>query len=387
MIKCSRCQQVDAINKAGLVRGQQRYFCKACQVHFSVPAPEAPARSAKPHQITIVDIAQQLGVSKSTVSRALRGQPDIHPGTRQAVLEAVKQLDYQPNQLAHSLVKSQTNTIGIMVPEFVSFFFPKVLIGAQQVLAEAGYNVVICHANESYDTEVANAKALLASRVDGLLVSHTKETRNFDHFRVFQRRGVPVVFFNRVCEDMDVPKVTVDDYTGAFQAVEHLIQTGRRRIAHLAGPDTLTNSRNRRNGYCDALRQHGIPEEPELIISYDLTLEKANIYINHLLNLPQPPDALFAINDPTAIEALTIIKARGLRVPDDIAIVGFSNDPTSALVEPKLTTVSQPVSEIGQQAARLLLAQLQGLDALSTASPTIVLPTELIIRQSTAREH
>ncbi|RYC69988.1 LacI family DNA-binding transcriptional regulator [Spirosoma sordidisoli] len=333
------------------------------------------------HLPTIVDIAQQLGISKSTVSRALTGHPNVNSKTRQRVLDLAEQLDYQRNQLAISLLTSQTRTIGIIVPEFLSFFFPKVIIGAQEVLAEAGYNVVICHSNESYETEVTNARALMASRVDGLLVSHTKDTRNFDHFRIFQRKGIPVVFFNRVCEDMSVSKVTVDDYEGAFRAVEHLIQTGRRRIAHLAGPDSLPNSRHRLNGYRDALRHYQIPEEAELVISYDLTLEKANIYVNHLLNLPQPPDALFAVNDPTAIEALKVIKGRGLRIPDDIAIVGFSNDPASALVEPGLTTVAQPVSEIGQQSARLLLRQLA---AEAAAEPeTVILPTELIVRSST----
>lgn len=334
------------------------------------------------HSITIIDIARQLNLSKSTVSRALTGHPNVNAETRRRVLERAEQVDYQRNQLAISLLTNQTRTVGIMVPEFISFFFPKVIIGAQEVLARAGYNVVICHSNESYETEVANASALLASRVDGLIVSHTKETRNFDHFRVFERRRVPVVFFNRVCEDMAVSKVTVDDYEGAFRAVEHLIETGKRRIAHLAGPDSLQNSRNRLNGYRDALQKHSLPADPELIIAYDLNLEKAKIYVNHLLSLPNPPDALFAMNDPTAIEALKVIKGRGLRIPDDMAVVGFSNDPTSALVEPGLTTVAQPVDEIGRQAAGLLLNQLTG-DKNSTLPEQIVLPTELIIRAST----
>ncbi|GAB3557106.1 LacI family DNA-binding transcriptional regulator [Spirosoma fluminis] len=338
----------------------------------------------KAHQTTIIDLARQLNLSNATVSRALTGHPHVNAETRRRVLELAEQLNYQRNQVAISLLTSQTRTIGIMVPEFISYFFPKVIIGAQEALAEAGYNVVICHSNESYETEVTNARALLASRVDGLIVSHTKETRNFDHFRQFQRQGIPVVFFNRVCEDMDVPKVVVDDYAGAFEAVEHLIQTGRRRIAHLAGPNTLPNSRTRLNGYKDALQKHGLPAEPDLIISYDLTLEKANIYVNHLLNLPQPPDALFAINDPTAIEALTVIKGRGLRVPDDVAIVGFSNDPLAALIEPGLTTVAQPVHEIGQQAARLLVEQLADRE-VDVAPKTIVLPSHLVIRGSTQK--
>lgn len=378
MIKCPQCQQVDAISRAGIVRGKQRYFCKSCQAHFSFPSEETPLHPKGRHQVTILDIAAQLSISKSTVSRALRGQTDIHPGTRQAVLDAATQLDYQPNLLAHSLAKSQTNTVGILVPEFVSSFFPKVIISAQQVLAQSGYNVVICQSGESYETEVTNARTLLANRVDGLLVSHSKETRNFEHLRTFQRKGIPVVFFNRVCEDMDVPTVTVDDHRGAFMAVEHLIQKGYRRIAHLAGPDSLLNSRHRLNGYRDALQQYGIAPDSELIIAHDLTLEKVNIYVNHLLNLPQPPDALFAMNDPAAIEALKVCRSRGIRVPDDLAIVGFSNDPVSELVEPGLTTVAQPMSDIGSEAARLLLAMLQGNERVER----IVLPTQLIVRGS-----
>ncbi|WP_019987588.1 LacI family DNA-binding transcriptional regulator [Rudanella lutea] len=333
------------------------------------------------HQPTIIDIARQLGISKSTVSRALTAHPNVNEKTRQRVLELAEKLDYQRNQLAISLLTNQTRTIGIMVPEFISFFFPKVIIGAQEELAKAGYNVVICHSNESYEIEVTNAKSLFASRVDGLIVSHTKETRNFDHFRTFTRKSIPVVFFNRVWESDEVSKVVVDDYTGAYQAVEHLVQTGRRRIAHLSGPDSLPNSRSRLNGYLDALRHYGVPVDPSLIISYDLTLEKANIYVNHLLSLPEPPDALFTINDPTAIEAIQVIKGRGLRIPQDVAVVGFSDDPISALIEPGLTTVAQPVDEIGRQAAACLLAQLQAPDPVAEVQ-TVVLPTRLIVRGS-----
>ncbi|KAB7732910.1 substrate-binding domain-containing protein [Rudanella paleaurantiibacter] len=333
------------------------------------------------HQPTIIDIARQLGISKSTVSRALTAHPNVNEKTRQRVLELAEKLDYQRNQLAISLLTNQTRTIGIMVPEFISFFFPKVIIGAQEELAKAGYNVVICHSNESYEIEVTNARSLFASRVDGLIVSHTKETRNFDHFRTFTRKSIPVVFFNRVWESDEVSKVVVDDYTGAYQAVEHLVQTGRRRIAHLSGPDSLPNSRSRQNGYLDALRHYEVPVDPSLIISYDLTLEKANIYVNHLLSLPEPPDALFTINDPTAIEAIQVIKARGLRIPQDVAVVGFSDDPISALIEPGLTTVAQPVDEIGRQAAACLLAQLQATNPVAEVQ-TVVLPTRLIVRGS-----
>ncbi|MDJ1480374.1 LacI family DNA-binding transcriptional regulator [Cytophagaceae bacterium YF14B1] len=334
----------------------------------------------KKHQITILDIARQLNISKSTVSRALTGHPKVSPETRKAVLELAVQMDYQPNMLSVSLVKNKSNTIGVIVPEFMSSFFPQVILGIQQVARTSGYTVLITQCSESYEQEVANARLLLASQVDGLLVSLTKETLNYDHLKIFQRKGIPVVFFNRVCEDMEVPKVIVDDYEGAYRATEHLITTGRKRVAHLAGPATLAISRKRLDGYRDALRRYGIAIDESLIISYDLTMEKVDIYVNHLLNLANRPDALFCINDPTAIQAIQVIKQRSLRIPEDIAVVGFSNDYYSAFIEPSLTTVAQPVQDVGSTAARLLINQIE----TDCDKPIIKqLKTELIVRRST----
>ncbi len=335
----------------------------------------------KRHQVTIIDLAKKLNLSKSTVSRALTGHASVHPETRRVVLELAEEMDYQRNMLSISLLQKKSNTIGIIVPEFLSSYFPQVITGAQEVAAQAGYNALICHSNENYETEVANTKLMLANQVDGVMVSITRETRNFDHLKIFQRKGIPIVFFNRVCEDMMVPKVVVDDYEGAFRAVEHLIQRKKKRIAHLAGPDTLPMSVKRLMGYRDALRRNNIPIDEELIIPYDLTLAKVKIYINHLLQLDNPPDAIFAINDPTAIEALQIIKKKGLKVPKDIAVVGFSNDYVSGLIDPPLTTVSQPVTEIGRTAAQLLIDQINR-DVSEWKTIIKVLKTELIVRKS-----
>jgi LacI family transcriptional regulator/LacI family repressor for deo operon, udp, cdd, tsx, nupC, and nupG len=340
----------------------------------------------KRHQITIIDIARELNISKSTVSRALHGHRDVNEETKNKVLELAGKLDYQPNLLATSLVMSKSYTLGMVVPEFLTNFFPSVIMGAQEVMSKAGYNVMICQSNESYEMEMANTRALLASRVDGILASVTRETRNFDHFRTLHRKGIPVVFFNRVCEELDVSKVVVDDYEGAFMAVEHLITTGRKRIAHLAGPDSLLISRKRLKGYTDALRKYGLPVDEELIIHYDLTPEKAIIYVKHLLDLPNPPDALFAINDPTAIAAMLVIKDKGLRIPQNIAVVGFSNDPSSALIEPGLTTVAQPVFDIGREAAQLFLEQVD-IDPKEYTPKTKVLQTKLIVRGSSVNKY
>lgn len=336
----------------------------------------------KKHQITIIDIARELNLSKSTVSRVLTGHANVSTKTRETVLELAEKLDYQKNMLAISLISKKTNTIGIIVPEFSSSYFPQVVIAAQEIASQSGYNTVFSQSNETYETEVANTKVMLANQVDGILISLTRETKNYDHLKVFERKGIPIVFFNRVCDEMKVPKVIVDDYEGAYNAVDYLIKSGRKRIAHLAGPPSLRISGRRLEGYKDALKKHNIPINEELIISYDLELSKVKIYVNHLLSLDNPPDAIFAINDPTAIEAIQIIKKRGLKIPEDIAIVGFSNDYASALIAPSLTTVAQPIAEIGITAARLLIEQINR-EVNDWKAVTKVLKTELIIREST----
>jgi DNA-binding LacI/PurR family transcriptional regulator len=333
----------------------------------------------KRHQTTIFDIAKELSISKSTVSRALTGHPSVKAETRQAVVDLANKLDYQRNMLAISLIKSKSSTIGIIVPEFMTSFFPQIIFGIHAKASDAGYHVLIMQSNESYETEVASAKVLLANQIDGLLVSLSKETRNFEHLQIFQRKGIPIVFFNRVCEDMEAPKVVVDDYYGAFNAVEHLIKTGKKRIAHLAGPDTLQISRKRLHGYLDALKKNNVPVYDDLIIKYDLTLDKVNIYVKHLLDLDHPPDALFAINDPTAIRAIQVIKSKGLRIPEDIAVIGFSNDYGGELMDPSLTTVAQPLEEMGRIATQLLIDQIE---KDSTKPILRELKTRLIIRKS-----
>jgi DNA-binding LacI/PurR family transcriptional regulator len=386
MVKCIKCGDVDAIAKAGIVRGKQRYYCKRCDCYFSEPTgveTEAPTISRR-HQTTIMDIASALNISKSTVSRALQGHSDINANTRKAVLDMAAQLDYQPNLLALGLAKSRSYTIGIIVPEFINSFFPYIIIGAQQVANPAGYNVLICQSNESLETEIANTQVLLASRVDGVIASVTGETKTLEHFGRFQKAGIPLVMFNRICEGLDVSKVLVDDHDGAYQGVTHLIEQGCRRIAHLAGPQNLQIGRERLQGYLDALRDHNIPVDETLIVYYDLSKASAQACARHLLDLPHPPDAIFAVNDPAAIEVILIAKSRKIRIPSELAVVGFSNEPTSALIEPALTTLAQPLDKIGKTAVQFLLHEIEqeGSDFVPARS---VLKTELIIRDSSLK--
>lgn len=381
MISCLKCAEVGTLMKAGFVRGKQRYFCRACEYYFTLPILNKIPDSRKHHQTTIVDIARELGVSNSTVSRALHDHPDINPDTKKAILEKALELDYQPNQLAQNLVKSHTHTIGIVVPEFHTPFFPGVIVGAQRVLQKAGYNLMIMQSGESYETEVANTKVLLANRVDGLLVSMSHETNNYDHFRTFEKREIPVVYFNRVVEGLGTHKVVADDYQGAFAAVEHLIQNGYRRIAHLGGPPNLLISQERARGYREALKKHSFPVVPELMINSDFTAQKAAIYARHLLDLPEPPDAIFAVNDPTAIEVLILANSKGIRVPEELGVVGFSDDPISAHIGSGLTTMKQPTAQIGEAAATMFLGILSGKEEARSVK-TIVLDTQLVVRGS-----
>lgn len=386
MIKCVKCGEVDAIAKSGIIRGKQRFYCKRCDYYFTQPALLSPeTHHHRRHQTTIMDIASALQISKSTVSRALQGHSDINVNTRKAVLDMAHQLDYQPNLLALGLAKSRSFTLGIIVPEFINSFFPYIIIGAQQVANPAGYHVIICQSNESLDTEIANTNVLMASRVDGVVASVTAETKSLDHFHKFQRAGIPLVMFNRICDGLDVSKVLVDDYDGAYRGVEHLIQQGCTRIAHLAGPQNLQVGKQRLQGYLDALRDYGLPVYDELIVYYNLTKVSAQAAARQLLELPTLPDSIFAVNDPAAIETILIAKSKGIKIPSELAIVGFSNEPTSALIEPGLTTLAQPLDEIGKTIVQLLLQEIESDDDVLVPR-TEILKTQLIVRGSSLRK-
>lgn len=385
MIKCVKCGAVDAIAKSGIIRGKQRYYCKSCDYYFTLQSPEEAPSAQKRHQTTIIDIARELQISKSTVSRALHGHKDIHEDTRRIVLEMAQKMDYQPNLLAYGLAKSKSQTIGIIVPEFINSFFPQVIIGAQQVANPAGYHVIICHSNESLEREIENTNVLMASRVDGILASVTRETNNLDHFRKFQKAGIPIVYFNRVCGDEPVSKVIVDDYEGAFKGVEHLIQNGCKRIAHIAGPRQLQISKDRMRGYKDALIKYGLPVDENLIVHHDLISENARECARKLFELKKKPDGLFTVNDPAAIQAMLVAREKNISVPGDMAIVGFSNEPISAFIEPGLTTLAQPLEEIGREAVQLLLNHMNNIDSQPDPE-TRILKTSLIVRGSSVRE-
>lgn len=338
----------------------------------------------KSSPITIKDIARELKISPSTVSRALKDHPDISPATKKAVRELAEKLDYQPNSVALSLRKSKTYTIGIIIPQLVHHFFSTVISGIEDVAYDAGYHVMICQSNESYEREVMNTQALVASRVDGMLISVAQETNDIKHFEGLINRGIPVVFFDREVNGLDTSSVVVDDFGGAYRAVEYLLRSGCRRVAHLAGPNNLMNSQKRLKGYLQALEDYNLSTADSMQVVAGLSIEEGKKACLKLLEQnEQMPDAIFAANDPIAIGAMQVLREKGIKVPEDISIIGFSNEPITSLMEPPMTTVAQPGFEMGQLAARLLLQEI-GLPK-EEQHPIVKkeLKTELVIRSTT----
>ena len=331
-------------------------------------------------QVTIKDIARILGISPSTVSRALKNHPDISAGTKQAVNELAGKLKYEPNAVALSLKHSRSNTIGVIIPEIVHYFFSSVISGIEDVAYDAGFTVIICQSNERYDREVTNVKALLSHRVDGILVSISKETTQFDHLYSIQERKVPMVFFDRIVPEIKTDQVIIDDKHASYIATKHLIEGGRKRIAHFAGPQNLLIGRERKDGYLKALEEAGLPVDPELIIVAD-SFEKAIIAINKLLDMETPADGIFAVNDLTAIGAMQTLQKRGVKVPQEVAVVGFSDGRFSGITEPNLTSVDQHGYEMGTIATELLLKRLLNPD-YDVSAMTRVLNANLIVRGS-----
>ena len=331
---------------------------------------------------TIIDLAKALNLSPSTVSRALRDHPDINPLTKKRVISLADKLDYHPNSIAQSLQTKKTKTIGVIVPEIKQPFFASVINGIEEFAYAAGYTIMVCQSNETYEREVLYTRSLVSLRVAGILVSIFQTTQNFDHFKVLQRRNVPVVFFDRVSDKIEASKVVVDHSKGAFDVVDHLISSGYRRIAHLAGPKNLSISKFRLKGYKDALKQGNLPFKGELVIHGGLDDTDGIIGFQKLLNLRPLPDAIFAVNDPVATGVFMAMKEQGLKIPADIALAGFSNTHMTSLLDPPLTTVEQPSYEIGKTAAQLLMEQINNNDE-NFVPKSIVLKTHLIVRGST----
>ncbi|MCK0189457.1 LacI family DNA-binding transcriptional regulator [Arenibacter sp. F20364] len=335
------------------------------------------------NKTTIHDIAKTLKIDASTVSRALNNSPRVSQKTKDRIMAKANELGYQRNLLASNLRKSVTNTIGVIVPRISRHFFSSVISGIEETAYDSGYNVMICQSLEQLKRERKLVETLLANRVDGVLLSVSMETDEFDHLLNMKNNGTPFLFFDRHCEIEGVSSVLIDDFQGGFDATEHLILNGCKNIGHFSGPQELAIYRNRTAGYRKALEKHKIPYRPELLIRSGLMENDGVEGAKTLLSLPYKLDGLFSANDIAAIGAMKYFKNEDVKVPDDIAIVGFSNEPVSGIIDPSLTTIDQPGFQIGQIATKLLLDEISRAPNSNAAmAKTTILKSSLIERDS-----
>ena len=341
----------------------------------------------KYNQITIKDIARELGISPSTVSRALKDHPDISRETKKAVNELAEKLNYEPNVVALSLRSRKTRTIGVIIPELVHFFFSTVISGIEHEANAAGYTVILTQSAESLEREKSSVKTLYNSRVDGMLISISRETTTFEHLTPILDRGIPVIFYDRILPVGTTSGIVVEDYTGARDAVRHLIDQGCRTIGHIQSAPNLGISKERLKGYEDALTAAGMPLDKSYVIDCeDGTMECGRQAMEKLLSLSSPPDGVFANNDALAIGALKAIRTKGLRIPQDVAVIGFSNWVYSQITDPPLSTVDQPGFEMGRQATRMLISRIEHPEDDKPMPHQVVrLETSLVVRESSLR--
>lgn len=337
----------------------------------------------KSGQITIKDIAKELSISPSTVSRALKDHPDISQETKKQVNELAKKLDYQPNLIAQSLRQSKTFTLGVIIPRLVHHFFSTIISGLESVAHEHNYNLIITQSNEDEKREMQNVRALLSSRVDGIFVSMARHTQAIEHFQMVEKRGIPLIFFDRVCEAIPTHRVIIEDFEGAFAGVEHLIKTGCKKIVHFAGPEKLRISKERFRGYQEAHQKYQIPLQESLIIQADNKYE-GEVAVRQLLQEGKQFDGIFTVNDDTAIGALQALREAQIAVPEQVSVIGFGNDPLCEIVVPMLSSIKQPGFEMGQAVMKLFLEQSKLIEKNQVFSPkTEAFATQLVLRAST----
>lgn len=336
------------------------------------------------NEITIHDIAHILGIDSSTVSRALNDSPRVAKKTKEKIITKAKELGYERNHLASNLRKSKTFTLGVIVPRISRHFFASAIAGIEETAYKAGYNVIICQTMESLEREKRIINTLLANRVDGVLISISMETENYDHLQDLKKRNIPYVFFDRHFNIPGNSNVVVNDFEAAFTAVEHLILNKSKNIVHFAGPQNLEIYINRLKGYKAALNKYKIPYREEFVIISKLMQKDGIKNTKKILDLSANVDGIFCANDVIAISTIQYLKSKNIKIPEEIAIVGFNNETIAAVIEPALTTINQPGVKIGVTAADLLLDKIAN-KIKRNSSETIYVDTELIIRNSSKR--
>lgn len=338
----------------------------------------------KGKEVTIYDIASRLNISPATVSRGLQDHPAISKKTKKKIFEMVDELGYRSNHFARNLRQQHTKTIGVLVHELNSNFITSVLAGIEKVTTEAGYDLIIAHSSETASKEAANAKNLFNKRVDGLIASLSFDTTDLEHFKPFEDKGVPVIFFDRVEQNGENTVVIIDNAKCGYIATTHLIEQGCKRIVHVTSSLKRNVYSQRFKGYKDALFDHNIPFDESLVLVNDLS-EKAGIEsAKQILKMRPLPDGVFITNDFVAAVCMRTLKEHGVTIPDDIAVVGFNNDAIGKLIEPALTTINYPGVDMGEIAARNLINHLKGVSDIHQTN-TIIVRSDLIVRKSSLK--
>jgi LacI family transcriptional regulator len=335
-------------------------------------------------EVTIYDIADNLNLSIATVSRALKNDPVVNKKTKKKITDLAEKLGYRTNHFAKNLRTQKTNTIGVIIPRLNSYFMSTVIAGMEAVANKAGYNLIISQSAESFEKEIESAGTMFNNRVDGLLVSLAYETKNLDHFNQFLNKKIPLIFFDRAEDQESFANIVLDNAKAGFDATEHLIKQGCRRIVHLTANSIRDTYSERLRGYQNALKQHGILYNEHLVFRGNLSMEYGRSAAAKILAMPDRPDGIFAANDNCAVSCMIHLKSEGVRIPEDIAIVGFNNDPVSIVIEPNLSTINYPGYEMGELAAGHLISHLKGSQLL-LKTKSILLHHELLIRKSSIR--
>lgn len=336
-------------------------------------------------QITIYDLAKQLELSAATISRALNNHPAISASTKKKVFELAEKLGYRTNTLASNLRKQRTNTIGVIVQRLNSYFLASALAGIEKVANEAGYNVIISQSLENVHNEIKNAETMLRNRVDGLIVSLAGDTETLNHFQVFLEKEIPVAFFDRGFEDSRFINVVINNFKYSYQITKHLIDQGCKRIFHVGGNQTRNIYQERLQGYRQAITDASLTAGDDMIIINDLTEEAGVATGNKILEMEIKPDGIFFAADICAASCMSVLKQKGIRIPEDIAIAGFNNDPFSRMTDPQLTTVYNPGYQLGETVAINLIKHLNGNSGIKESNK-ITLDAALIIRSSTLKK-
>lgn len=334
--------------------------------------------------VTIYDIAKALDISPATVSRGLKDHPGIKKDTKKRIVEAARQMGYQHNNFARNLRVKRTNTIGVIIPRLNSYFMSTVIAGMEKVANDQEYMLIISQSQESVKKEIASVNTMFNSRVDGILVSLAFDTENVDHFNAMLKKEIPIIFFDRVAEHTKCTSIVIDNLKAGYDATAHLLDRGCKRIVHIGGTPARNVYADRLKGYQQALSEKGMTYDPSLTIINNLSEQSGTEAAQQILKMNPLPDGIFAANDTVAVECIRELKDAGIRVPDQVAVVGFNNDPISRVIEPNLTTIHYPGHEMGEIAATTLINNLKHLP--SGNLNTLVLRHNLIVRNSSLRK-